>query len=62
VFFADFEEEALERETWIINEETLGLRVFVGRFSCVRETSKTHWRVKIIECLSFGEIGKMGRN
>jgi len=29
-----------ERETWITKEETLGLRVFVGRFFCVRETSK----------------------
>jgi len=48
------------RETWIAKEETLGLRVFVGRFSCVRETSKTPWRVKIIECLSFGEFGKNG--
>jgi len=29
-----------KRETWIAKEETLKLIVFVGRFSCVRETSK----------------------
>jgi len=32
--------ESFERETWIAKEETLGLSVFVGRFSWVGKHCK----------------------
>ena len=38
--FADFEVELEERETWITKEVTLGLSVFVVRFSWVGKHCK----------------------
>jgi len=47
-FTSDFWGELLERETWIAKEETLGLSVFVERFSwvgkhCNHLVSENHW-------------------